>query len=33
MPIYAYKCTNCGFEKYYLQKMSEHIEAYQNVVC
>ena len=23
MPIYAYKCTNCGFEKDYLQKMSD----------
>ena len=22
MPIYAYKCTNCGFEKDELQKMS-----------
>ena len=23
MPNYAYKCTNCGFEKDYLQKMSD----------
>ena len=23
MPIYAYKCTACGFEKEYLQKMSD----------
>lgn len=23
MPIYAYKCTACGFEKDYLQKMSD----------
>ncbi len=23
MPIYAYKCTNCGFEHDYLQKMSD----------
>ena len=23
MPIYAYRCTNCGFEKDFLQKMSD----------
>ena len=23
MPIYAYKCTACGFEKDYLQKISD----------
>ena len=23
MPIYAYKCTSCGFEKDFLQKMSD----------
>jgi putative regulatory protein, fmdB family len=23
MPIYAYKCTNCGFEHDYLQKVSD----------
>ena len=23
MPIYAYKCTECGFEKDVLQKMSD----------
>ena len=23
MPIYAYKCSSCGFEKDYLQKMSD----------
>lgn len=23
MPIYAYRCTNCGFEKDVLQKMSD----------
>ena len=23
MPIYAYRCTNCGFEKGFLQKMSD----------
>ncbi|WP_227817194.1 FmdB family zinc ribbon protein [Nitrogeniibacter aestuarii] len=23
MPIYAYRCTSCGFEKEHLQKMSD----------
>lgn len=23
MPIYAYRCTNCGFEKDFLQKLSD----------
>lgn len=23
MPIYAYKCSECGFEKDFLQKMSD----------
>lgn len=25
MPIYAYRCANCGFEKEYLQKMSDPV--------